>query len=67
MTGFLVMTRPGVKFLSALLGHLSNLREPLRILFEQFATDRSVVIYGDPSPELLENARTGGVGAKIYS
>ena len=41
-----------------LLAHVENLREPLRILFEQFATDHSVVIYGDPSAQLLENAKS---------
>lgn len=52
----------------ALLAHVSNLSDPLRILFEKFATDHSVVIYGDPSPELLEKARArAGIGLKIYS
>lgn len=52
----------------ALLAHSANLREALRILFEQFATDHSVVIYGDPSPELMQKAATmGGVGVKVYS
>jgi quinol monooxygenase YgiN len=40
----------------ALLAHRANLREPLRILFEQYATDHYVVIYGDPSPEVMQNA-----------
>lgn len=51
----------------ALLAHVENLREPLRILFERFATDHSVVIYGDPSAQLLENAKSRGVSFKIYS
>jgi len=51
----------------ALLAHVENLREPLRILFEQFATDHSVVIYGDPSAQLLENAKSRGVKLKTYS
>jgi quinol monooxygenase YgiN len=52
----------------ALLAHSANLREALRILFEQFATDHSVVIYGDPSPELMQKAATmGGVGVDVYS
>jgi hypothetical protein len=42
--------------------------EPLGILFEQYATDHSVVIYGEPSPELMQNAaKMGGVGIKTYS
>lgn len=51
----------------AFLAHISNLREPLRILFEKFASDHSVVIYGDPSPELLENARSREIDVKIFS
>ena len=51
----------------ALLAHVENLREPLRILFKQFATDHSVVIYGDPSARLLENAKLRGVNFKSYS
>ena len=51
----------------ALMAHVINLREPLRTLFEKYATDHLVVIYGEPSPELLENARARGVGLKIYS
>ena len=50
----------------AFLVHVSNLREPLRILFEKFGTPTSVIIYGDPSPELLENAITSGIGVKIF-
>lgn len=42
----------------ALLAHIENLREPLRMLFEKFATDHSVVIYGDPSAQLLENEKS---------
>ena len=48
----------------ALLAHVENLREPLRILFERFATDHSVVIYGDPSAQLLENAKSRGVALR---
>jgi len=51
----------------AFLAHISNLREPLRILFEKFASGYSVVIYGDPSPELLENAKSRGIDVKIFS
>ena len=51
----------------ALLAHVENLRESLRTLFERFATDHSVIIYGDPSAELLENAKSRGVSFKIYS
>ena len=50
----------------AALDHQSNVKEPLRILFEKFGTPTSVIIYGDPSPELLENAITSGIGVKIF-
>ncbi len=51
----------------ALLAHISNLREALRILFEKFSSDHSVVIYGEPSAELLENAQTRGIDITIFS
>ena len=51
----------------ALLLHVTNLREPLRVLFEKYATDHSVTIYGEPSAELLENAKARGVDITIYS
>ena len=47
--------------------HVSNLREPLGMIFEKFGSVHSVVIYGEPSPELLENAKTRGVDVKIFS
>ena len=51
----------------AILAHIANLRERLGILFEQYATDHSVVLYGDPSPELIQTAKMRGVEVKIYS
>lgn len=51
----------------ALIEHVSHLREALGILFEKFATDHSVTIYGDPSQELLENARARGVEITRFS
>jgi hypothetical protein len=51
----------------ALLAHVSNLREALQILFEKFASDHSVVIYGEPSVELLENAKARGIDITIFS
>jgi len=51
----------------ALLAHVTNLREPLGVLFEKYATDHSVTLYGEPSVELLENAKARGVDIKIYS
>jgi hypothetical protein len=46
---------------------MSNLRESLGILFEQYATDHSVILYGDPSPELIQTAETRGVEVRTYS
>ncbi|TLX85281.1 MAG: hypothetical protein E6L04_05535 [Thaumarchaeota archaeon] len=51
----------------ALLAHVTNLREPLRVLFEKYATDHTVTIYGEPSAELLKNAKARGVDITIYS
>jgi hypothetical protein len=51
----------------ALLAHIFNLQEALRILFEKFASNHSVVIYGEPSAELLENAKTRGIDITIFS
>ncbi|MFQ6011864.1 MAG: antibiotic biosynthesis monooxygenase [Nitrososphaerales archaeon] len=41
----------------ALIAHWHNLDEALGQLFEKFAYDNTVVIYGDPSPQLLAEAR----------
>ena len=51
----------------ALLAHVENLRQPLRILFEKFATDHSIVFFGDPSAELLENAKSRRIDFRTYS
>jgi quinol monooxygenase YgiN len=51
----------------AFLAHRANLREALTLLFEQYATDHSVVFYGDPSPELMQTADKMGVEVKTYS
>jgi quinol monooxygenase YgiN len=42
----------------AALLHQSNLSEQLRVIFEKFGSVHSVVIYGDPSAELLENVKS---------
>jgi hypothetical protein len=39
----------------------------LQTVFEKFGSAHSVVIYGDPSPELLENAKASGLDIKIFS
>ncbi len=53
----------------ALAEHKHNLRQALGRLFEEFAYDHNVVVYGDPSPQLLEGARKmmPDVGIKVYS
>jgi quinol monooxygenase YgiN len=51
----------------AVLKHQSNIREPLGALFEKFGSPNSLVIYGDPSPELLEYAKASGIDIKIFT
>ena len=51
----------------AVLKHQSNIREPLGALFEKFGSPNSFVIYGDPSPELLEYAKASGIDIKIFT
>ncbi|MGI8832121.1 MAG: putative quinol monooxygenase [Nitrososphaeraceae archaeon] len=51
----------------AALVHQSNLRESLGRVFEKFSTPYAVTIYGDPSPELLENAKASGLDITVYS
>ena len=51
----------------AFLAHLSNLGNSLQILYEKFASDHSVAIYGDPSSELLEKLKARGVDTKFFS
>ncbi len=41
----------------AFIAYWRNLDKALGKLFEQFAYDNTVVIYGDPSPKLLEEAK----------
>jgi quinol monooxygenase YgiN len=41
----------------ALAEHKHNLHKSLGRLFEEFAYDHTVVLYGNPSPQLLEMAR----------
>jgi hypothetical protein len=47
--------------------HQDHLRELQEIIFKKFDIPYSVVIYGDPSPELLENAKAGGMDVKIFT
>ena len=51
----------------AFLAHLFNLRELLQILYEKFASEHSVIIYGDPSQELLTKLKARGVDTKYFS
>ena len=49
------------------LAHQDNLHELQGIIFKKFGLPYSVVIYGDPSPELLENAKASGMDVKIFN
>jgi quinol monooxygenase YgiN len=51
----------------AALAHQDHLHELQGIIFKKFGIPYSVTIYGDPSQELLENAKAGGMDAKIFS
>jgi quinol monooxygenase YgiN len=50
----------------AALAHQDHLRELQGIIFKKFAP-YSVTIYGNPSPELLENAKSSGLNITIFS
>ena len=49
------------------LAHQDHLRELQGIIFKKFGLPYSLVIYGDPSPELLKNAKAGGMDVKIFT
>ena len=51
----------------AALAHQTNLEESIKDIFQKFGTPYSVTINGDPSAEVLENTKAGGLDAKIYS
>jgi hypothetical protein len=51
----------------AALTHQSNLQESIKTIFEKFGAPYSVTIYGNPSSEVLQNARAGGLDAKVFS
>jgi hypothetical protein len=51
----------------AVLIHQSNIREPLGVLFEKFGSPYSLVIYGDPSRQLMKYAKSSGIKIKIFS
>jgi hypothetical protein len=48
------------------LAHQDHLHE-IQGIFFNFALPYSLIIYGDPSPELLENAKAGGMDVKVFS
>lgn len=52
----------------AYLVHLQNVADNLETIFEKYADVQSVIIYGNPSREVLERAASrAGVPLKVYS
>jgi hypothetical protein len=51
----------------AALRHQFNLQESIKTIFKKFGTPYLVTIYGNPSLEVLQNARAGGLDAKVFS
>jgi hypothetical protein len=49
------------------LAHQLNLRKSAAAIFEKFGTPYLVTIYGDPSAEVIEIARAGGIDVKEFS
>lgn len=51
----------------ALLARESNLGETIAIIFRTIGKPYSITIYGDPSHEVLENAKTAELNVNVYS
>lgn len=51
----------------ALLVHVVNISAARDTLFEKFATDHAIVIYGNPPSGLLQKTAAMGVKVKVYS
>jgi len=51
----------------ALLAHVVNIGAPRDTLFEKYATDHAIVIYGNPPQGLLQKAAEMGVKVDVYS
>lgn len=51
----------------AAIEHQKHLRELQGIIFKKFGNPYSITMYGDLSPELLENVKSSGMDVKIYS
>ena len=49
------------------LAHQDHLHELQGIIFKKFGLPYSLVIYGDPSTELLENVKAGGMDVKVFT
>ena len=73
LIGLSVVIRQSVKsgrlmrVLKSALAHQDHLHELQGIIFKKFGIPHPLVIYGDPSPELLENAKAGGMDVKIFT
>ena len=51
----------------AALKHQEHLGELQEIVFKKFGAPYSLTIYGDPSPELIENVKASKMDVKIFS
>jgi len=51
----------------AAIEHQNHLSELQKIIFNKFGAPYSVTIYGNPTPELLEHAKAGGMDVKVFS
>jgi quinol monooxygenase YgiN len=51
----------------AALAHQLNLRESAAAIFGKFGSPYLVTIYGEPSREVIEIAKAGGIDVKVFS
>jgi quinol monooxygenase YgiN len=51
----------------AALKHKEHLEELQEIIFRKFGAPYLLTIYGDPSPELIENVKASEMNVKIFS
>ncbi|MGG6460789.1 MAG: putative quinol monooxygenase [Candidatus Eiseniibacteriota bacterium] len=51
----------------AAMEHQEHLRELQGAIFKKFGKPYSVTVYGNPSSELLQHAKSGGMDIKVFS